>query len=103
MGRMRRPTAIERPSGTYFVFVGRTGVEPSGGCALGFPFWAVSRLRWQLGPRTWSIEVSAPWSERRWNARSRRLERWSFKTRGEAEAFLSEVVDRVRRGEFDHA
>lgn len=100
---MHRPTTIERRSGTYFVVLGRTGVESSGGCALGLPLWVVSRLRWQIGPRTWSVEVSAPLSGRRWNARLRRLERWSFKTRGEAEAFVPEVVNRVRRGEFDHA
>ena len=90
--------------GTYFVLVGRTGVEPSGGsCLLSLPWWAISRLRWQLGRRTWSVEVSAPWSGRRWNARLRRVQRWSFETYGEAEAFLPQAVERVRRGEFDHA
>lgn len=100
---MRRPTAIVRPSGTYFVLIGRTGVEPSGDIALGFPLWAITRLRWQFGPRTWSVEVSAPWSRRRWNSRARRLKRWSFKTRGEAEAFFPEAVELARRGDFDNA
>lgn len=97
------PTPIKRPSGVYFVVAGRTGVETGGGCALAFPLWAITRLRWQFGPRSWSVEVSAPWTLNRWNAHLRRLEQWTFESRREAEAFIPEVVERVRRGEFDSA
>lgn len=100
---MSRDVPVERPTGTYFVHSGRTGLEPSGGCAVGFPVWAITRLRWQFGARSWSIEVSAPWSRKRWNSRLRRVQRWTFDTCAEAEALMPEVIQRVHNGEFDNA
>lgn len=94
---------IKRPTGTFFVVAGRTGVQPSGGCAVGFPIWLVSRLRWQAGARTWSVEAVAPLSRRRWNSTLRRLDRWDFASRDEAEAFVPQVVRRLSYGEYDNA
>ena len=101
MGMTLRP--VKRPTGTFFVVAGRTGVQPSGGCAVGFPIWLVSRLRWQAGPRTWSVEAVAPLSRQRWNTRLRRLDRWDFDSRDAAEAFVPEVVRRLSDGEYDDA
>lgn len=37
-----RSIPIERPSGYFFVEMGRTGVQPGGASMLGFPVWLVT-------------------------------------------------------------
>lgn len=50
---------VKRDGVTYVVRVRRNQVEPSGGCLIGFPVWAYTRLRWQMrGTHEWSVETT---------------------------------------------
>lgn len=93
---------VKREGRYYCVQVRRRGVEPSGGCLLGFPFWLVTRLRWQISPsRLWSVEVVGPASLRRALLTQRRLLHLTFETKEAAMIAAAEFVDRVGSGEFD--
>ena len=94
--------AIKRPHGTYFVQVRRSGVEPSGGCLLGFPLWLVTRLRWQLShDRSWTVEVVAPLALRQLIRSQRRLLLESYETEEAAMKAAEGIAQRAAGGEFD--
>ena len=96
--------AIKRDSRTYFVWVRRTGVEPSGGCLLGFPIWIVTRLRWEISSdRSWSVEVANPFNIRHplQVHSKRRLLHEVFDTEDAAMAAAAEIAARVEAGEIN--
>ena len=93
---------VERHRGTYFVQVRRRGVEPSGGCLLGFTIRLLTRLRWQASDdRAWSVEVVAPMTARRPLLTQRRLLHETYDTEDAAVEAAAKVLKRVERGDFD--
>ena len=95
---MNEMQGFKRPGGNLAVRYRRTGVEPAGFDFL-FPIWAITRIRWQFGPRTWSVEVNAPGRFR--NALTNRVFEERVATRALAWELAQRVAERVERGEFD--
>ena len=93
---------IKRPHHTCFVQVRRSGVEPSGGCLLGFPLWLATRLRWQLSHnRSWTVEVVAPLALRQLLRSQRRLLLESYQTEEAAMKVAEKIAQRAAEGDFD--
>lgn len=73
---------VKQDGVTYVVGVRRDQVEPSGGCLIGFPVWAYTRLRWQMrGTHEWSVENNENEAHRP-RRRARRVEASRHKVRG---------------------
>jgi hypothetical protein len=92
---------IRRPNGTFFVRRRRHGVEPSGGCIIGFPIWLLTRLGWHGGrQRQWALELSvAPAS--RLGGFNKLVERTLWDSRDQADEAARLLIERLGRGELD--
>lgn len=81
---------------TYVVRVRRNQVESSGGCLIGCPIWAYTRLRWQLrGMRDWSVETTRM---RRTGIGGERIASKLFRSRFDAIEYAEAELDRLRDG-----
>ena len=90
---------IKRPTGRLAVTFRRTGVQSAAGCLLFFPVWLISRLLWSRGDRTWSIAVRTI-GPTRWQVNTPVFEE-RVESREAGRAVAADVLERVRRGEFD--
>jgi len=94
----------ERPTGRFSLSFRRTGVQPTaGGCGCLIPLWMVSRLKWQAGPRTWTVQVRTGKSLPLGTTVFRQVvfER-AAPSKEEGQRLANEVLRRLRAGELDH-
>lgn len=94
----------DRPTGKFSVSFRRTGVQPTaGGCGCLIPFWVFSRLRWQLGPRTWTVQVRAGKALPLGTTVFRQvvLEQTAA-SKEEGQRLANGVLRQLRAGELDH-
>lgn len=94
----------ERPTGKFSVSFRRTGVQPTaGGCGCLIPVWMFSRLRWQAGPRTWTVQVRTGKSLPLATTVFRKVVfEQTAPSKEEGQRLANEVLRRVRAGELDH-
>ena len=98
-GRSGMGVVVQRPGGPVSVTFGRTGVTPTGGCAVLFPVWLFRRIQWQLGDQTWTLTVST--SGKYKNLLTRKLDESTFTTKADGQAAAEKVLEYVREGGFD--
>lgn len=96
LGRVPGEASVVAKQGdvTYVVRVRRHQVEPSGGCLLGYPLWAFTRLRWQIsGSQQWSVETTLM---KRTGLPGQRVASKLFATHPDAVEFAERELDRLR-------
>ena len=91
--------AVDRPNGRVGVGFGRTGVSAAGSSLVGFPFWLATRLRWELGPRTWTVKIVT--SGRFKALLSRTLEELHFADSEEGRLGALRAIHHVEEGRYD--